>query len=179
MRICERKEYFLRENVSGAENKECTFRFEADEAGLIFFFLVRDEDVISPFREDNEDIWQADAVEIFLSPDGDPVRYKEMEVSPYGIRFFCGHMQCGRKNAADLQNCPCVRSEGGADASGVSRAHSNFVCGAWRIGHKKDKIECISAGQKSGRAAAVVCVGADFLRKFSQSGVFYEFGGGT
>ena len=84
----ENKPYYLRENITGAENGECCFRccFSGREAE--FFFGVRDEDVISPFQEDNEDIWQGDAVEVFLSPDGNPEHYFELEVSPLGVRFW-------------------------------------------------------------------------------------------
>ena len=57
----EDKPYHLRENVTGA---------------------------VSPFPEDNEDIWQGDAVEVFLSPDGNPEHYFELEVSPFGVRFW-------------------------------------------------------------------------------------------
>lgn len=35
-----------------------------------------------------EDVWQGDAVEVFLSPDGDLARYYELEVSPFGVRFW-------------------------------------------------------------------------------------------
>ena len=88
MMIEEGKTYYLRENVTGAENEECSFRFRFGEREAEFFFDVRDEDVISPFQEDNEDIWQGDAVEVFLSPDGDLTRYYELEVSPFGVRFW-------------------------------------------------------------------------------------------
>lgn len=88
MRACENQIYYLRENVHGAENHSCSFRFEVEKEGLTFYFTVNDKDIISPFKEDNEDIWQADAVEVFLSADGNLTRYKEMEISPYGIRFF-------------------------------------------------------------------------------------------
>ena len=84
----EDKPYHLRENVTGAENEECSFRFRLGELEADFFFGVRDEDVISPFQEDNEDIWQGDAVEVFLSPDGNPEHYFELEVSPLGVRFW-------------------------------------------------------------------------------------------
>ena len=84
----EDKPYHLRENVTGAENEECSFRFRLGELEAEFFFGVRDEDVISPFQEDNEDIWQGDAVEVFLSPDGNLEHYFELEVSPFGVRFW-------------------------------------------------------------------------------------------
>lgn len=84
----EDKPYHLRENVTGAENGECCFRFRFGGQEAEFFFGVRDEDVISPFQEDNEDLWQGDAVEVFLSPDGNPEHYFELEVSPFGVRFW-------------------------------------------------------------------------------------------
>ena len=88
MMIEEGKTYHLRENVTGAENEECSFRFRFGEREAEFFFDVKDEDVISPFQEDNEDIWKGDAVEVFLSPDGRLTRYFELEVSPFGVRFW-------------------------------------------------------------------------------------------
>ena len=70
----------LRENVYGAESRSCSFRFEVGKEGLTFYFTVNDKDIISPFEKDNEDIWQADAVEVFLSADGKLTSYKEMEL---------------------------------------------------------------------------------------------------
>lgn len=88
MLACENQIYYLRENVYGAESRSCSFRFEVGKEGLTFYFTVNDKDIISPFEKDNVDIWQADAVVVFLSADGKLTSYKEMEVSPYGIRFF-------------------------------------------------------------------------------------------
>lgn len=88
MTIEEDRTYHLRENITGAENEECSFCFRFGEREAEFFFDVKDEDVISPFQEDNEDIWQGDAVEVFLSPDGNPEHYFELEVSPFGVRFW-------------------------------------------------------------------------------------------
>ena len=88
MTIEEDRTYYLRENITGAEAEESCFRCRFGEREAEFFFDVRDEDVISPFQEDNEDIWQGDAVEVFLSPDGNPEHYFELEVSPFGVRFW-------------------------------------------------------------------------------------------
>ena len=88
MTLEEDRTYYLRENVTGAEAEKCRFRCRFGEREAEFFFDVRDEDVISPFQEDNEDIWQGDAVEVFLSPDGNPEHYFELEVSPLGVRFW-------------------------------------------------------------------------------------------
>ncbi len=80
--------YFLKENRKGKENDECSFQFSLGDESAIFSFEVRDEDIISPYRQDNEDIFKGDAVEVFLSPNGDRSRYYEIEVSPYGVRFW-------------------------------------------------------------------------------------------
>ena len=88
MTIEEGKTYYLRENVTGAEAEKCRFRCRFGEREAEFFFDVKDADLISPFQEDNEDVWQGDAVEVFLSPDGDLARYYELEVSPFGVRFW-------------------------------------------------------------------------------------------
>ena len=86
--VSQKKTYYLRENVTGAENNECAFTFERGADAFRFYFEVRDEDVISPYEADNDDIYDGDAVEVFLSPDGDRVHYFEIEVSPYAKRFW-------------------------------------------------------------------------------------------
>ena len=82
------KTYFLRENTAGGENGECAFRYVLEGGVLRFYFEVKDKDVVSPYTQDNDDIWNADAVEVFISPDGDLKNYKELEVSPFGVRFY-------------------------------------------------------------------------------------------
>ena len=88
MRVRENTEYSLSENITGAESGVCRFRCLFGEEEAQFFFDVSDTEIVSPFREDNEDIWKGDAVEVFLSPDGDLSRYYELEVSPHGVRFW-------------------------------------------------------------------------------------------
>ena len=82
------KWYYLRENTQGSESKECRVRMDLNGDALVFCFEVADKELCSPYTQDNEDIWQGDAVEVFLSPDGDRKHYLELEVSPYGVRFF-------------------------------------------------------------------------------------------
>lgn len=79
---------FLSENTTGASNEECRFSCEFRKYAAHFSFEVKDEDIISPYLTDNEDIWRGDAVEVFLSPDGDRTRYFELQVSPFGVRFW-------------------------------------------------------------------------------------------
>ena len=88
MKLQENEIYFLRENCTGAEDTRCQFRFAYAEDALCFWFRVEDDEIVSPYTEDNEDIWQGDAVEVFLSPDGDRKRYLELEISPFGVRFY-------------------------------------------------------------------------------------------
>ncbi len=95
-RCVQGRTYFLRENVTGAEDGTCRFSVRLEGGALHFRFCVNAAPY-SPFREDNEDIWQADAVEVFLSPDGCPDRYKELEVSPYGVRFYADIACDGRR----------------------------------------------------------------------------------
>ena len=80
--------YYLSENVTGCFNNECRFTFLSQFDCLSFFFSVKDTDIISPFEKDNEDIWTGDAVEVFISPNGDLTNYIEIEVSPNSVRFM-------------------------------------------------------------------------------------------
>ncbi len=84
----EDKTYYLHENVTGEEDLGCRFRFRLFKDAAEFFFDVKDDALVSPFTADNEDIWQGDAVEVFLSPNGDKKHYYELEVSPFCVRFW-------------------------------------------------------------------------------------------
>ncbi len=101
------KIYSLSENRKGKENGECRFRYTLQEDCLRFYFDVKDCDILSPYTEDNDDIWKADAVEVFISPDGDLKNYKELEVSPFGVRFY-GHIynENGKKPQLTKQEPP-------------------------------------------------------------------------
>ena len=88
MFLTEGKTYCLRENMTGREDGGCRFYYQFGKDALRFYFDVKDDEIVSPFGKDNEDIWQGDAVEVFLSPDGSLTRYYELEVSPFGVRFW-------------------------------------------------------------------------------------------
>ena len=47
---------FLSENTTGASNEECRFSCEFRKYAAHFSFEVKDEDIISPYLTDNEDI---------------------------------------------------------------------------------------------------------------------------
>lgn len=88
MKLYENKTFYLRENKTGQEHYGCRFRYVFGKDCIRFYFDIKDEEIISPYKEDNEDIWKGDAAEVFISPDGDLTRYKEIEVSPFGVRFY-------------------------------------------------------------------------------------------
>ncbi len=88
LELCENKTYFLRKNKTGEEAAFCRFRFAYEEDAVCFWFEAEDDELISPFTQDNEDIWKGDAAEVFFCPDGDLSSYKEMSVSPFGVRFY-------------------------------------------------------------------------------------------
>lgn len=127
--------YSLKENVTGREDDGCRFRYVLSGEAISFFFDVEDEDIVSPYRKDNENIFLGDAVEVFLSPDGDLTRYKELEVSPFGCAFtaisatkaevfpnskkyrppFLRTCACGRAAGARRLCCRSRRSRGSTE----------------------------------------------------------------
>jgi hypothetical protein len=58
-----------------------------DDKNLYVAFKVTDKYVKSTFKERDEHLWEQDAVEIMLDPDGDGKNYFEIEASPNGIVF--------------------------------------------------------------------------------------------
>ncbi len=62
-------------------------RIAADPKGLCLAFQCADRDVSSPYTRRDDPLWHADAVEVFLDPDGDGKDYVELEVSPRGVLF--------------------------------------------------------------------------------------------
>lgn len=114
----EKTEYFLRENTTGKEDSSCRFSCEFGRNEMIFSFDVKDEDILSPFTQDNEDLWQADAVEVFLSPNGDLKNYKEIEVSPYGVRFYGDVYNADGKSVALTKKAPPYQAEAFRTESG-------------------------------------------------------------
>lgn len=52
MELCENKTYYLRENKTGQEHYGCRFRYVFGKDCIRFYFDVKDEDIISPYRQD-------------------------------------------------------------------------------------------------------------------------------
>lgn len=138
--------YSLKENVTGREDDGCRFRYVLSGEAISFFFDVEDEDIVSPYRKDNENIFLGDAVEVFLSPDGDLTRYKELEVSPFGVRFY-GNIRNESGSFPELEKIPPAFSadvrmrEGGWRAEIVLPAR-----GARGVRRKNDEAERFPPG---------------------------------
>ncbi len=63
-------------------------RVSWDDAALHVRFVCEDDDIWGRYRGRDEPLWEEEAVEIFLSPGGDPPRvYFELEFNPFGAVF--------------------------------------------------------------------------------------------
>lgn len=103
--VAENTFYSFRENRTGGEAGVCRFRYFSRADALVFCFSVRDDQIVSPYERDNDEIYMGDAAEVFLSPDGDLTRYKELEVSPFGVRFY-GNIRSDGIGAFTLEKIP-------------------------------------------------------------------------
>lgn len=70
---------------AGAFHAEAQALYDANH--LYVGFKVRDEDLISPHTRADDHLWEKDAVEIMVDPDGDSRNYFEIQVSPRGVVF--------------------------------------------------------------------------------------------
>ncbi|MFW6051673.1 MAG: carbohydrate-binding family 9-like protein [Myxococcota bacterium] len=64
-----------------------TVQLAWDDEHLYAAFRVQDDLLKSDFTEHDEHLWEQDAVEIMVDPDGDGRNYFEMQVSPAGVVF--------------------------------------------------------------------------------------------
>ena len=80
--------YYLKELESFVENKGASLTISKEDKKLIFNFEVEDDSIYSPYTKDNEDIYNGDVVEVFVSFNGDIHNYLEYEISPFGIKFL-------------------------------------------------------------------------------------------
>ncbi len=58
-----------------------------DDAALYLAFSVRDPAVETPYKNRDEELWNGDAVEVFLDPGADGKDYLELQVSPANVVF--------------------------------------------------------------------------------------------
>ncbi len=58
-----------------------------DDQNLYFAFEVQDENLVDPSTQRDDHLWEHDAVEVMIDPDGDGQNYFEFQVSPKNTRF--------------------------------------------------------------------------------------------
>ena len=58
-----------------------------DDQYLYAFISVSDDDVYSEYVKDDDTLWKADAVELFIDADGNRRGYVELQVNPHNARF--------------------------------------------------------------------------------------------
>ncbi len=82
-----------------------------DNATLYLAFSVRDPAIESPYKNRDDELWNSDAVEVFLDPGADGKDYLEIQISPANVVFdalFASHRtpdwaQARAWNAAGLK----------------------------------------------------------------------------
>ncbi len=78
----------LNRSFDGAPaSRKTTFRIVWDDANLYVGFFAEDPDVWGTKRNKDDDIYNEDALEIFLDADGDGATYNELQVSPHNVNF--------------------------------------------------------------------------------------------
>jgi hypothetical protein len=74
---------------------------------LLLAFECQDEDVFSRYQKRDDPLYLAEAVEVFLDPDGNRTDYMEFEVSPAGVLFDASFS--ARRQGMDLAFNPSSR----------------------------------------------------------------------
>jgi hypothetical protein len=64
-----------------------TARMLWDDTNLYIAFEVSDENLVDPSANRDDHLWEHDAVEVMIDPDGDGQNYYEFQVSPRNQRF--------------------------------------------------------------------------------------------
>ncbi len=72
----------LPQRVQKPKTYETKAKVLYSETGIYFLFECQDEKLVSTIKEDNEDLWEEDVVEIFLWTDENFPVYFEYELSP-------------------------------------------------------------------------------------------------
>jgi hypothetical protein len=80
--------YLFKKNKTGEENKLSTIIISIEDNYLCFNYDIYQENIYSPFINDNDPLYNADVVEVFISFNGDISQYLEYELSPNNVRFL-------------------------------------------------------------------------------------------
>ena len=82
------KETTMVDPVSGGKMfPKTAFKAAWDEENLYVAFMAEDDQLECTFSKRDDPLYDQDAVEVFLDPDGDQKNYFEFEVSPSGLIF--------------------------------------------------------------------------------------------
>jgi hypothetical protein len=96
-------------------------RMTWDEQNLYVFVSVTDSDVFSPYKQNDDPLWKADCVEMFIDADGNRTGYVELQVNPNNATFdsfFASTRAQPGDEAWDANLVTAVRVRGTADKSG-------------------------------------------------------------
>ncbi|HLL25005.1 MAG TPA: carbohydrate-binding family 9-like protein, partial [Kofleriaceae bacterium] len=66
---------------------KATAKLAWDDNFLYLFVTIVDSDITSPFKNHDDTLWKADAIEIFIDADGNRAGYVEMQVNPHNATF--------------------------------------------------------------------------------------------
>ena len=84
--------YPFKVNQTGEVVNDSTVLIKLEENALIFEYdIFQNNKVYSPFKKDNDPIYNGDVVEVFISFDNRNDDYLEYELSPTGLKFL-GHI---------------------------------------------------------------------------------------
>jgi hypothetical protein len=80
--------YYFYDNFTGENKTKSNVIITLENNQLIFNYEIFDDELVSPYNKDNEDLYNHDVVEVFISFDGKKEKYYEYELTPFNIRFF-------------------------------------------------------------------------------------------
>jgi hypothetical protein len=66
---------------------KATARMTYDDQNLYVFASITDTDVFSPYKQQDDPLWKADCVELFIDADGNRSGYVELQVNPNNVTF--------------------------------------------------------------------------------------------
>ncbi len=94
-----------------------------DEQNLYVFVSVLDHDIYSPYKAQDDPLWKADCIELFIDADGNRKGYVELQVNPNNATFdswFAGGRAGKGDEAWDSGMQTAVKVRGTPDQTGDS-----------------------------------------------------------
>ena len=78
---------FVTADGAGEPNGKTTARLTWDDQYLYAFVSVLDNDIVAPYKNHDDPLYKADAIEIFIDADGNRRGYIELQVNPNNATF--------------------------------------------------------------------------------------------